>query len=125
MPDPVPPSPARLERERRLARTPGQLAGEFAAVYGHQFDQVTYLPGMALIGRMRMGATSDVDRLAAPYLDQRPAIRSSLTIAGHMVFAELAERTGNERYLALARAAADLAFDESGQMLEAIRCTAR
>lgn len=120
VPSPLPPSPARLERERRLARTPEQLAGEFAAVYGHQFDQVTYLPGMALIGRMRMGATGDVDRLASPYLDARPAIRSSLTIAGHLVFAELAERTGNERYLALARAAADLAFDANGQMLEAM-----
>lgn len=120
IPDPLPPSPARLELARRLARTPDQLAREFAAVYGHQFDQVTYLPGMALIGRMRMGDTSDVSRLAAPYLEQPPAIRSSLTIAGHLVFAELAERTGDERYLALAKAAADLAFDEHGNMREAM-----
>jgi hypothetical protein len=48
IPAAIPPSPARLERSRRQARTPAQVAAELAAGYGHAFDQVTYLPGMAL-----------------------------------------------------------------------------
>jgi rhamnogalacturonyl hydrolase YesR len=120
IPAAIPPSPARLERSRRQARTPAQVAAELAAVYGHAFDQVTYLPGMALIGRLRLGALSEVESLAARYLETPPPIRSSLTIAGHLVFAELAERTGRADYLALTRSAADLAFDERGAPLEAM-----
>ena len=45
---------------------------------------------------------------------------STLVLAGHLVFAELAERTGDARYLARARAAADLSFDDNGEMLEAV-----
>lgn len=114
------PSDAAAEIRRRIARSPEQVARELNRVFGHDFNQVTYLPGMALIGRMRLGATDDVADIASRYLDQPPAIRSSLNIAGHLVFAELAERTGDERYLELARSAADLGFDENGNMLEAM-----
>jgi unsaturated rhamnogalacturonyl hydrolase len=117
---PAAPSEASTEIQRRMARSPEQVARELAAVFGHDFSQVTYLPGMALIGRMRLGATDDVADIASRYLDQPPAIRSSLNIAGHLVFAELAERTGNQDYLALARSAADLGFDGNGNMLEAM-----
>ena len=120
LPDPIPPSEARIEMRRRLSRTPDELARELAGIYGHDFSQVTYIPGMALIGRLRLGEEADVLRLAAPYLDAQPAIRSSLNIAGHLVFAELAERTGDARYLGLARRAADLGFGETGEMLEAM-----
>jgi len=120
LPDTIPPSDARTEVERRRRRTPTEVARELARIYGHDFNQVTYLPGMALIARMRIGETDDVGRLAAPYVETRPAIRSSLNIAGHLVFAELAERTGDARYLALARSAADMGFDAAGEMLEAM-----
>ena len=120
IPATVSPSPARLEIVRRQARTPSAVASELAGIYGHAFDQVTYLPGMALIGRMRLGEVSDVEALAARHLATPPPIRSSLTIAGHLVFAELAERTGRADYLALARSAADLAFDDTGAPLEAM-----
>jgi len=120
IPATISPSPASLEIARRQARSPRQVAAELAAVYGHAFDQVTYLPGMALIGRMRLGEVADVERLASRYLEAPPAIRSSLTIAGHLVFAELAERSGRADYLALATAAADMAFDDSGAPLEAM-----
>jgi len=113
-------SEAATEVLRRRARTPEQLADELAGTYGHDFDQLTYLPGMALIARMRMGAVADVGGLAAPYLNTPPDIRSSLNIAGHLVFAELAERTGESGYLDLVRRAADLAFDETGAMREAM-----
>jgi rhamnogalacturonyl hydrolase YesR len=117
----VPPSEARTELERRLSRSPAELAEELSEVYGRDFDPITYLPGMALIGRMRMGHLSEVEPLAARYLGQDTLARaSSLTLAGHLVFAELAERTGDDGYLALARRAADLGFDQDGAMRESM-----
>jgi rhamnogalacturonyl hydrolase YesR len=117
-------SDAHREINRRQARLPQQLAEELAGFYGRDFDQVTYIPGMALISRMRLGQVSDVEKLAAPYLNgsknplgTRP---NSLTLAGHLVFAELAERTGNPRYTELVKRAADIGFDERGAMKEAM-----
>lgn len=117
-------SDAHREINRRQARLPQHLAEELASFYGRDFNQVTYIPGMALISRMRLGQVSDVEKLAAPYLNgsknplgTRP---SSLTLAGHLVFAELAERTGNPRYTELVKRAADLGFDERGAMKEAM-----
>jgi rhamnogalacturonyl hydrolase YesR len=117
-------SEAHREINRRQARLPQQLAEELAGFYGHDFDQVTYLPGMALISRMRLGQIADVEKLAAPFINgsksplgTRP---TSLTLAGHLVFAELAERTGNPRCAELAKKAADLGFDEHGAMRESM-----
>ena len=115
------PSEAQIELERRRARSPEQLAEELATVYGHDFNQLTYLPGMALIGRLRMGHVDDVEPLAAPYLERDTLVRaSSLTLAGHLVFAELAERLDDDRYLGLIRRAADVGFDENGEMNESM-----
>jgi rhamnogalacturonyl hydrolase YesR len=116
------PSQAHAEIDRRQARSSRELAEELARVYGHDFDQLTYLPGMALIGQLRLGNTDEVVRLAEPYLDGRDnlARASSLTLAGHLVFAELAERTNDPRYTALARKAADTGFTESGAMKESM-----
>jgi unsaturated rhamnogalacturonyl hydrolase len=120
----VPLSEAHQEINRRRARSPQQLAEELAGFYGHDFNQVTYIPGIALIARMRMGQTADVEKLAAPYAsgakDPLGARPSSLTLAGHLVFAELAQRTGDSRYVQLVRKAADLGFDEHGAMKEAM-----
>jgi unsaturated rhamnogalacturonyl hydrolase len=116
-------SQARAEINRRKARTPRQLADELAQYYGHDFDQLTYIPGMALIGQMRLGNVAEVQRLAAPYLDPSKNIlarASSLTLAGHLVFAELATRTGDARYVELVRKAADLGFTETGEMKESM-----
>jgi unsaturated rhamnogalacturonyl hydrolase len=120
----IPASQAHREISRRQARSPQQVVDELANFYGHDFDQVTYLPGMALIARMRMGQIADVEKLAEPYfsgaknpLGVRP---SSLTLAGHLVFAELGQRTGNMRYTDLVRKAADLGFDENGGTKEAM-----
>ncbi|MEP7351711.1 MAG: glycoside hydrolase family 88 protein [Acidobacteriota bacterium] len=107
----------------RLARTPRQLADELAQVYGHDFNQLTYLPGMALIGQIRLGATADVATLAKPYLTQGRDLlsrASSLTLAGHLVFAELARRTGDKRYTDLVKKAADLGFTPDGRMQESM-----
>ena len=115
-------SQAHVELDRRDSRSPRQLAEELAQVYGHDFDQLTYLPGMALIGQLRLGNTAEVVRLAEPYADGRDnlARANSLTLAGHLVFAEIAERTRDPRFAALVRKAADTGFTESGAMKESM-----
>jgi rhamnogalacturonyl hydrolase YesR len=123
LPKEIPASEAHREIDRRLRRTGRQLAAELAEVYGHDFNQLTYIPGLALIAQLRLGRTQDVVRLVAPYLDgsKNPLERAnSLTLAGHLVFAELAERTGNPRYTELVRKAADLGFTENGEMKESM-----
>jgi rhamnogalacturonyl hydrolase YesR len=126
LPRDIPPSAAHVEINRRRARSPQQLAEELARYFGHDFNQLTYIPGMALITQMRLGHVPEVERLAAPYLDPSRNILSranSLTLAGHLVFAELAERTNQEnakRYPDLVRKAADLGFTETGEMRESM-----
>jgi unsaturated rhamnogalacturonyl hydrolase len=107
--------------DQRLGRSPTELAEQLAAIYGHDFSSPVYIPGMALIGRMRLGYLEDTEALVAPYLQGTEIdITSNLSIGGHQVFAELAERTGKSDYLALAKNAADLGFDANGTMLEAM-----
>jgi hypothetical protein len=116
-------SEAHSELIRRRSSSPRQLAEELGQYFGRDFNQLTYIPGMALIAQMRLGHVSDVEKLAARYLDPsaNPLNRaSSLTLAGHLVFAELAERTGNKSYTELVRKAADLGFAKSGEMLESM-----
>jgi rhamnogalacturonyl hydrolase YesR len=78
---------------------------------------------MSLIGRLRLGQQADVAALLAPYLDgtkDSMAKASSSHLAGHLIFAEMAARTGDRRYTDRVRAAADLAFTESGEMKDAM-----
>ena len=125
------PSPARQEIQRRLNRTPLQVARELANYYGHKLDDPAYIPAMAVIGRLRLGElTGDPSHLAAaealaqPFVTGAkaalPAQASGSVIAGHPLFGELAKATGNARYLELARQAADRAFDEQGKPREAM-----
>lgn len=124
LPKDIPLSEAHVAMANRRSRSPQHLAEQLAAVYGHDFDQVTYLPGMALIGQIRLGHVAEVQKLAEPYAsgakDPLGARPSSLTLAGHLVFAELAERDKDFRYVNLVRKAADLGFTESGEMKEAM-----
>ncbi|HET9192172.1 MAG TPA: glycoside hydrolase family 88 protein [Vicinamibacterales bacterium] len=116
-------SEARREINGRRRRSPREVAGQLAKIYGQDFEQFTYIPGMALIGRLRLGQTADVERLVAPYVTgvrdplERP---NSLVLAGHLVMAELAARTENPAYLAALRKAVDLGFTESGEMKESM-----
>ncbi len=102
------------------------MAEELGQYFGHDFNQLTYIPGMALIAQMRLGHVAEVEKLAEPYLDTSRNLlsrASSLTLAGHLVFAELAERTDPETarpYTELVRKAADLGFSKSGEMLESM-----
>ncbi len=116
-------SEARREMERRLARSPRTLAEELSRVFGHEFEMPVYIPGMALIARLRLGQRADVERIVAPYVDGSKdslAKATSSHLAGHLLFAELAERTGDKRYLDRVLAAANLAFTESGEMKPAM-----
>ena len=122
LPRDIPMSEAHTEINRRRARSPRQLAEELGQYFGHDFNQLTYIPGMALIAQMRLGRVADVEKLAEPYLDTSRNLltrASSLTLAGHLVFAELAER-GHPEYAELVRKAAGLGFTESGEMRESM-----
>jgi rhamnogalacturonyl hydrolase YesR len=91
-----------------------------AQVYGHDFSTPAYVPGMSLIARMALGEMDAVEALLQPYLAGAEfAVDNASVMAGQLVFAEYAQRTGNTAALQIALRAADLAFDEQGRMLEA------
>lgn len=116
-------SEAHQEMERRLSRTPQQVAAELAQYYGHDFDQPAYIQAVALIGQLRLGHQAEVERLVAPFVDGTKdslARPTSPTLAGQLVFAELAERTHDDRYARLVRKTADLGFTASGEMKESM-----
>jgi unsaturated rhamnogalacturonyl hydrolase len=124
-------SPARKELLRRQARTPIQVATELAKVYGHNLNSVAYIPALALIGRCRLGELTgddshlaDVEKIVSPYFsDEKPTMGKRVggsNLSGHLVFGELAARTQKTRYLELATLAADLGFDEDGEMKESM-----
>lgn len=123
LPRDIPPSEAHVEINRRRARSPRLFAEELGQYFGQDFSQLTYIPGMALIAQMRLGHLPEVERVASPYLDASKNIlnrANSLTLAGHLVFAELAERTRSKDYANLVRNAADLGFTETGEMRESM-----
>ena len=116
-------SEAHVELERRRARTPRQLAEELAQHYGRDFDQPWYIGAIALMARIRLGQLEEVRRIVEPWIDGSKdslARPNSLVMAGHIVFTDLARSTGDPRYVAAVRKVAELGFDASGQMLEAM-----
>jgi rhamnogalacturonyl hydrolase YesR len=118
------PSPARLEMQRRLARSPLEVARQLAVVYGYDLNEAVYIPAVALLGRLRLGETADVERIVEPYFSgARPSLPPKPTgshLSGHLVFGELYRLTSKPRYLELVRAAANLGFDERGAPLPAM-----
>jgi rhamnogalacturonyl hydrolase YesR len=119
----VPSSEAHRELERRAARSPRRLAEELAQHYGHDFDPPWYIGAIALIARIELGDLDDVRRIVEPYVDGTKdslASPSSLVMAGHIVFTELARRTHDPRYVAAVRKVGDLGFEPDGRMKEAM-----
>ncbi len=119
----LPPSPAHLEINRRLARSPLELANNLAAYYGLDFNQPIYIDAIGLIAQLRLGHVKEVERLVEPYVDgsrNSLARPNSLVFAGHLIFGELAKRTGDPRYKARVVAAAQFGFDADGHMKEAM-----
>jgi rhamnogalacturonyl hydrolase YesR len=117
LPTSIPRSEANKEIDRRIARTAREVAEELAKFYGHDFSQPVYINALALIGRLRLGQVADVQRLAEPYVDGSKdslAKANATFYAGHLLFAELAARTHDPRYVARVQAAAELASTPSG-----------
>ena len=120
-PGEIPHSPAHREIDRRRARAALELAQELARYYGRDFRQPIYIDAIALIGQLRLGHLAQVRALAEPYVNgSRDSLAhpSSLVFAGHLIFGELARRTGDPRYLARVRAAAAFGFDADGRPRE-------
>lgn len=128
-------SEARLERLQRIGRSPLEVAEQLAKRYGHSLKTVQYIPAVAVIGRIRLSELTndpshrqDAERLLEPYVSgTQKAISdkpSGSDFAGHLVFGELALRTKDEltktKLIALAKAAADFAFDKEGKPLAAM-----
>ena len=119
----VAPSPAREEIERRMRRTPDEVAKQLAKNYGHELPEAVYIPAVAVLGRLRLGDVADVERIVAPYAKRERDSLAKATgshLAGHLLFAELALLTGNGRYIQLVRGAADLGFDAEGKPKESM-----
>ena len=105
----LPLSGAHREMDRRLARSPRQVAELLAQVYGHEFPEAVYIPAMALMGRLRLGQRAEVERIVAPCVDGGKDSLAKPTgshLAGHLIFAELGK-------VEPVRRAADLAAAES------------
>lgn len=126
------PSPARRELQRRIARSPQEIVDELLEHYGQQLKQVVYIQSLAVIGRMRHNERLAADQQQTP--DYAPieaivkdyfngtktaALNNGSDLSGHLIFSELAAGLDGERrarYIELARPAADLAFDDQGQI---------
>jgi unsaturated rhamnogalacturonyl hydrolase len=108
-------SEAHTQMAGRVARPTRQVAEELARVYGRELPEVAYIPAIALIARLRLGELAEVEKIAAPYREGAPTLDKAVesTLAGHLLFAELAEQTGDPRYKELVRNAADLASHET------------
>jgi unsaturated rhamnogalacturonyl hydrolase len=116
-------SDASTELARRLLRSPREVATQLATIYGRDFAQPTYINALALVARLKLGQIEDVRSLVEPYVDGRQdslARPNSLTMAGHVVFTELARATADARYVAAVRRVADLGFEENGAMRESM-----
>jgi rhamnogalacturonyl hydrolase YesR len=112
-----------------LARTPRQMAEQLAAVYGHNLDQVAYIPALPLVAKLRLSEltgepkyAAEVATIVGPFLrgEKSSVPRSGSEQAGHLIFAELTSRAQGkhrERWTLLCRAAADQIFAADGQPL--------
>jgi unsaturated rhamnogalacturonyl hydrolase len=119
--EPITPSSARMEIERRLARSPRAFTEELSRTYGQQFTEPTYIAAMALISRLRLGHQEQVTQLLAPYLDGTKdsfARPSQSSLAAHLLLIEYARRAGSDRAKALALRAAASGFTETGDLRE-------
>jgi len=119
----IPPSEAHLELTRRLRRTPREVAEELGKVYGHEFDQPTYISAMALIAQLRLGHTAEVLRLTDRYLNGSAdsfARPSQSSLAAHLLFYEIASRTtggeSSDRAAKLVIRAAGSGFTDDGSL---------
>ncbi|MFO1066484.1 MAG: glycoside hydrolase family 88 protein [Pirellulales bacterium] len=124
-------SPGCKELVHRSSRSPLDVCRLLANVYGRDLPSTAYIPAVAVIGRMRYGALIGDEQMLRDAVKLTESFRSGSAnplqekssasdVAGQILFAELADRTGGEAYKKLVLQAADRAFDASGQPLEAM-----
>jgi rhamnogalacturonyl hydrolase YesR len=126
-------SPSRTGQNARLRarRSPADVAAKLLDHYGHKLDSVMYQPALAVVARLEFSElTSDathreaVQTILEPYLSGEKASLDDKSggshFAGQLVFAAWAQATGDQRAVALVKAAADRAFDEQGRPREAM-----
>jgi rhamnogalacturonyl hydrolase YesR len=121
LPSTIAVSEAHMELDRRRSRSPRELAEELGKVYGHEFGQPTYIAAMALIAQLRLGNTTEVLKLAEPFLSGSQdsfARPSQSSLAAHLLFYEIAKRTKDERATRLVIRAANSGFTENGSLRE-------
>jgi unsaturated rhamnogalacturonyl hydrolase len=112
-------SEAGVELDRRTARSATAMAEQLATIYGYDFTTPAYVPGMSVIGRLRLGDVDGVNVLLSPYLrGESIEVSNSSVMAGQLVFAEHARLTGSEVSRNLVLQAANLAFDDNGEPLD-------
>lgn len=122
---------ARRVMRLRDERTPIEVGNQLAKVYGHDLPTVAYIPAVACLGRLRLAKLTadssvvpDLLKITANYHSgTKPTLTdksSGSDIAGHILWGELYDATQDKRYIELARAAADRAFDPAGKPLEAM-----
>ncbi len=107
----------------RKERKPLELARSLEPFYGQKLNSVVYVPAFALIARLRMGELQDVQRIVEPFLNgTKDSLKGATSshLSGHLIFGDLAERTGNQAYIELVRRAADLGFNPDGTMKESM-----
>lgn len=129
----LPSSSARVELEKRAARSAKQIADQLLQVYGFEVSPVAYIPALAIVGRMRQeqidGApasqpSATVLKAVEPYVTGKKKAYDGKGggsgVAGHLLFGELAAATGDKRYTDLVLDVANLAFDADGKPREAM-----
>lgn len=123
-------SPARLELEKRAARSAKEIVEQLLPHYGRKLDSVAYIPALAVLGRVRQeridgGPNSPLSEIVQnavkPYLDGTKKSWDGKSggsgLSGHLLFGELAELTGDKRYVELVLSAANMGFDKDGKPL--------
>ena len=109
--DALVPSCARIELDRRRARSPVEIGRALASAYGHTIEPVVYTQGVAISGRLRLAAldpespspAADVAALVEPLADPAAAFHDGQQVGISENFAafvwgdELAEAVGDRR----------------------------
>ena len=106
------PSSARVELDRRRARSPVEIGRALASAYGRTIEPVVYTQGVAISGRLRLAAlepdspspAAEIAALVEPLADRASAFRDGREVgisensAAFVWGDELAEAVGDRRF---------------------------
>ncbi len=108
--------PAKQEMLARVSRTPREVLTQIAAHYGDRFEG-SYIEALAVIARKEGGLAHHAAELGRSQLNRKPDLPGNGgEIAGTLLHASIGEDWAKARVLAVA----DMAFDASGNPLEAM-----